>query len=101
MIVSLIEFYLSQAVTLEEATRKFEVNAHLYKGFDGLIRKTYLVSEDGKTVAGLYFWNSRAAAEKMYNSEWRERVPKLYGVEPRITWYESPMSIENEPMKAA
>ncbi|MES2907262.1 MAG: monooxygenase [Pseudomonadota bacterium] len=101
MIVTLVEFHLPQAITLEEATRKFEVNKSSYKGFDGLLRKTYLVSEDGKTVAGLYFWNSRAAAEKMYNSEWRERVPKLYGVEPKLTWYESPLSVENEPIKAA
>jgi hypothetical protein len=42
----------------------------------------YLRSEDGRGAGGVYLWETRAAAEAVYNSEWKARVKQLYGSEP-------------------
>ncbi|MCK7475929.1 MAG: YdhR family protein [Rhodopseudomonas palustris] len=48
----------------------------------GLVRKYYIRSEDGTTAGGVYFWENREAAEKVYTGEWRAFVEKLYGLGP-------------------
>ena len=57
----------------------FESSAPKYQNLPGLVRKYYVRSEDGRSAGGIYLWQSRAAAEAVYNGEWRERVEKLYG----------------------
>jgi hypothetical protein len=46
------------------------------------------------TPAGC-LWESRQAAEAVYSGEWRERVTKLYGTAPSITWFETPVIVDN------
>jgi hypothetical protein len=95
MITTLVQFQLPTALTLEEATRRFETSAPKYQNLAGLIRKYYIRSEDGRTVGGIYLWESRRAAERVYDGEWRERVEKLYGARPTITWFDSPVVVDN------
>ena len=89
MITTLVQFQLPTAITLEEATRRFETSAPKYQNLAGLIRKYYIRSEDGRIAGGIYLWESRRAAERVYDGEWRERVEKLYGASPTITWFDS------------
>jgi hypothetical protein len=44
MITTLVQFHLPAAITLEEATRRFEVSAPKYQNLAGLIRKYYIRS---------------------------------------------------------
>jgi len=69
--------------------------AHTYEGIPGLIRKYYLRSADGRTAGGVYLWESRAAAEAVYDAEWTARVEKLYGGKPTITWFDTPVVVDN------
>ena len=39
--------------------------------------------------------HTRAAAEDCYAGAWRERVRILYGVEPEIEWFETPVGVDN------
>jgi hypothetical protein len=96
MITALVQFHLPAPIPLEEATRRFETSAPHYRNLPGLIRKHYLRSEDGRIAGGIYFWETRRAAERVYDGEWRERVCKLYGVEPTITWFDSPVTVDNQ-----
>ena len=95
MITSIVQFQLPAAITLEEATRRFEASAPKYQHLPGLIRKYYLRSEDGRVAGGVYLWETRQAAERVYDGEWRERVAKLYGAQPTITWFDSPVIVDN------
>ncbi len=95
MITTLVQFRLPSPITLAEATRRFETSAPKYRNIPGLIRKYYIRSEDGCIAGGIYLWESRQAAEGVYNGEWRERVAKLYGAEPAITWFDSPLIVDN------
>ena len=44
---------------------------------------------------GVYLWESRAAAEATYSTEWREHVAKLFGGAPEITWFDTPVIVDN------
>ena len=85
MIAMLVQLEMSPPISLEDATRRFESSAPKYQNLPGLIRKHDVRSEDGRAAGGIYLWESRQAAEKVYDGEWRERVEKLYGAKPVIT----------------
>jgi hypothetical protein len=95
MITAIVQFELASAITLAEATRRFESSAPKYQNLAGLIRKYYIRSEDGRTAGGVYLWESRQAAERVYDGEWRERVAKLYGAQPKIIWFDTPVVVDN------
>ena len=96
MITTLVQFQLPSPISLAEATSRFESSAPKYQNLAGLIRKYYIRSEDGRVAGGIYLWETRAAAERVYNGEWRERVEKLYGVKPTIAWFDSPVIVDNQ-----
>lgn len=95
MITTVVQFQMSKPITLEEATRRFESSAPKYQNLPGLIRKYYIRSQDGCTAGGIYLWQSRQVAEKVYNGEWQTRVEKLYDAKPEITWFDSPVVVDN------
>lgn len=70
----------------------------VYKKVPGLIRKYFTVNETG--FGGMYLWKSRAAAEAWYTPEWRARSKATYGVEPELTYFDSPLQIENGAPKS-
>lgn len=95
MITAFVQFKLPKPATLSEVTRMFESTAPRYRNLPGLIRKYYLLAEDGVSAGGVYLWESRAEAEKLYNAEWRERVASLYGSVPTIAWFDCPVIVDN------
>ena len=97
MITAIVQFSLRQPTSLEEAARVFESTAPKYKGLRGLVRKYYLRSEDGRRAGGVYLWETRSAAEAVYTGEWKARVKQLYGSEPEISWFDTPVVVDNEP----
>lgn len=95
MITALVQFSLPKPITVAEAKAIFASTAPRYLGMDGLIRKYYVLSEDGQTAGGVYLWASRAAAERMYDGTWRAFVQEKYGTEPRLTYFETPVLVDN------
>jgi hypothetical protein len=95
MITAVVQFSLPNAVTLEEAAKMFESTAPRYKNLPGLVRKYYLRSEDGRKAGGVYLWESKAVAEKVYSGEWKARVKLLYGGEPEIIYFDTPVIVDN------
>ena len=95
MITVITTFRLPKALTREEARRIFLSTAPKYQGVAGLYRKSYVLSEDGRTAGGIYLWNSRAEAEAMYTESWKAFVREKYGTDPSVTYYESPVVVDN------
>jgi hypothetical protein len=95
MIVAITKFQLTKPVTPEEARQVFQSTAPTYRGVPGLFRKHYVVWEDGRTVGGVYLWNSRAEAEALYTESWKAFVREKYGTEPSITYLDSPVTVDN------
>ena len=61
-----------------------------------LVRKHYLLGEDGKECAGLYIWPSRQAAEAAHDTAWREAVEQRTGSPPAIRYFDLQMLLDNE-----
>ena len=95
MIVALTTFILPKPITREEARSIFLSTAPTYRGVKGLFRKHYVLSEDGSRAGGVYVWNSRAEAEAMYTDSWRTFVRQKYGTDPTVTYFESPVVVDN------
>jgi hypothetical protein len=95
MITALTSFKLPKPISREEARRIFQSTAPTYLGVKGLYRKTYIVSDDGATVGGVYLWSSRADADAMYTDAWRAFVRSKYGTEPTVTFFDSPVVVDN------
>lgn len=64
-----------------------------YQKIPGLIRKVFTVNED--SYGGLYVWANRAAAEAWFTPEFIAKVKARSGVEPQITYFDSPVQIDN------
>jgi hypothetical protein len=94
MITAITEFKLRPGTTLAKAIEIFKASVPRYAGFPGLIRKYYLYGAD-ESVKGVYLWESRAAAEKLYTAEFRKGVKERFGFEPTITFFETPIVIDN------
>ena len=95
MIVAIVTFRLPKPVSLDEITKTFQSTAPRYQGVAGLLRKNYFVSEDGRRAGGIYVWESRADAERVYTAEWRKLVESKYGTTPEVEWLHSPVMVDN------
>ncbi len=95
MITVFTTFTLPKPITREEARGIFLSTAPKYRGVQGLLRKTYVLSQDGGTAGGVYLWNSRPEAETMYTESWRAFVREKYGTDPVVTYFESPVVVDN------
>lgn len=95
MIIVFTTFTLPKPITREEARSIFLSTAPKYRGVQGLVRKHYVLSEDGVTAGGVYLWNSRPEAEAMYTEAWRSFVREKYGTDPNVSYFESPVVVDN------
>ncbi|MFL9884089.1 hypothetical protein PQR68_09225 [Paraburkholderia agricolaris] len=95
MITVITSFQLPKPITREEARSLFLSTAPKYRGVTGLLRKCYILSEDGSAGGGIYLWNSRAEAEAMYTENWRTLAREKYGADPSVTYFESPVVVDN------
>ena len=95
MITTITVFKLQKPISREEAQSIFLSTAPKYQNVPGLVRKCYILSQNGNTVGGIYLWNSRAEAESMYTESWRDYVREKYGCDPSVTYFETPVVVDN------
>lgn len=96
MITVIVNFPAPEGATVESMRDAFASTTPRYEKLPGLIRKYYLFDADASVGGGVYLWQDRAQAEAFYNAEWRERLAQKYGVSPKITFFESPVIIDND-----
>lgn len=100
-VMAIVSFQLPQQQTLEQATATFQSTAAKYLNLPGLLRKNYFLTEDGMRAGGVYVWESRQAAERMYTPEWKAFVKGKYGSEPEIVYVDTPVMVDNEQGRIA
>jgi hypothetical protein len=81
--------------TEEQAVKGGTATAPTYRGLAerGLIRKDYLNGETG--TGGVYLWDSRGSAEAWFTEELMVELTKRFGVRPRLTWYDTHVTVDN------
>ncbi|GAB1255618.1 hypothetical protein [Aurantivibrio plasticivorans] len=90
----IVNFPLGADTTVEQAKALYEASVPMYKDLPGLIRKYYLFGEGG-IGGGVYLWESREAAEAVYTDEWKKGLTERLGAEPTVTYFSSPVIIDN------
>ncbi len=95
MITALVQIKLPEPMTVDKAQTVFAETAPKYRDIPGLIRKYYLLSEDGETAGGVYLWQSRADAEQLYTDDWKAFIEQKYGTTPSVTYFASPVIVDN------
>jgi hypothetical protein len=96
MIVAIVNFQLPPDVTAEQARKLYAESAPRYRAMKGLVRKYYLWDAERHIGGGVYLWESRAAADAVYTAEWKASIAARYGAAPAITFFESPVIVDNE-----
>jgi hypothetical protein len=95
MVTAFVQFKLPSAMSRDQAKEVFMSTAPKYQAAPGLIRKYYLLSEDGGTAGGVYLWQSSEDAESLYTKEWKNFVKDKYGAEPTVVYFHSPIVVDN------
>jgi hypothetical protein len=94
MIVAVVNFALPAPLTSDEARAMFETSAPNYQNVDGLRRKHFIISDDGRTAGGVYLWDSREQAGALYDEAWRDRLIAKYGAPPTVSYFDSPVTVD-------
>jgi hypothetical protein len=95
MITALVQIKLPEPMAKNKAKDVFAGTAPKYREVKGLVRKYYLLSEDGATAGGVYLWKSRDAAERLYTDDWKTFIMQKYGTKPSVTYFDSPVIVDN------
>jgi hypothetical protein len=95
MITAIVQFTLPQPISREKGKEIFSGTAPKYRQIPGLLRKYYILSEDGRTAGGIYLWKSRKEAEALYNEDWRKFIKEKYQTDPLVTYFETPVIVDN------
>jgi hypothetical protein len=95
MITAIVRFKLPAPLDAAKAAELFRNSAPKYRGLEGLVRKYYLFDAESRTGGGCYLWESREAAERVYNAEWRKMITERYGAPPEISFFETPVIVDN------
>jgi len=79
----------------EMAVKGGTSTAPTYRGLakKRLIRKDYLNGENG--TGGVYLRDSRGSAEAWFTEERVAELTKRFGVRPRLTWYDTYVTVDN------
>lgn len=96
MILELVLFKSPQNKSRSEILEDAKHTLARWQANPDLIRKHYLLSEDGLEGGGVYIWPSREAAEKGHDDEWRASVEKRTGSQPVIRYFDLLMLLDNK-----
>jgi hypothetical protein len=94
VIVAIVRFPLGQSMSADDVRASYEASAPTYQKLPGLLRKHYLRAEDGSVGGGVYLWETKAAAEAVYDDAWRRRLSERFGEPPTVEYFESPVTVE-------
>jgi hypothetical protein len=95
VITAIVRFPLPAAVTADQYREMCRHAAPDFRKPAGLLSKQFLLAEDGRGGGGVYLWESREAAEAFYTAGFRAIIRERFGVEPQITYFETPVVVDN------
>ena len=95
MITAIVRFKLPASIDAARAAELFRGSVPKYRSLAGLVRKYYLYDAESHTGGGCYLWENREAAERFYNAEWRRLITENYGSPPELSFFETPVIIDN------
>ncbi|MCL4801276.1 MAG: YdhR family protein [Burkholderiales bacterium] len=95
MITELVLFDLPQGMTREEVVAGMRKVAPAWRQNPELVRKNFLYDPERGQAGGVYTWPSVAAAQRGHDEAWRKRIREMYGADPVIRYFETPVLVDN------
>jgi hypothetical protein len=95
MITSITRFQLPPGVPAEAIKNSYREVAPKFKNPPGLLRKYFLISEDGKIGGGVYLWNSIEEARTFSEGVIRPMIREKFKLEASIEYFEVPVVVDN------
>jgi len=96
MITAVVKIKKPDSLTLGQYKESVQKIAGNFQGVPNLIRKNFLFSDTEGCAGGIYTWESKEAAESFYAGAWLDNIRNTFGVEPEITYFETPLIVDNE-----
>ena len=95
MIIELVTFRAPPGADWDTILSEARLTIPRWRANRDLVRKHYVVSQDGAECGGVYIWPDRAAAEAAHDAAWRASVEKRTGAAPSIVYYDLMMVLDN------
>ena len=96
MITELVLFNLPVGLTRAQVVAGMHATAAAWRANTELVRKNYLYDAANRQAGGAYLWPSVEAAQRGHDAAWRARIKEMYGSEPVIRYFETPLIVDNE-----
>lgn len=95
MTTAIIQFPLPPGAPLDAVKSGFLEVAPFFQGPPGLLRKYFILSNDGTIGGGVYLWASQQTAHAFSEATIRPMIKERFHVEPSITYFETPVVVDN------
>jgi len=87
MFTATVRYKLPSHIDYAACREHFHKIAPGFQQVKGLISKHFIWSESG-WAGGVYQWETREDAERLYGGAWRDGIVERYGMQPQIEYYE-------------
>ncbi len=95
MITELVLFDLPAGISREQVVEGMRATATAWRANAELVRKNYLYDAANGKAGGAYLWPSIEAAQRGHDAAWRARIKAMYGNEPVIRYFDTPLIVDN------
>lgn len=95
MITTITRFPLPGKFTVEQARESFLKAVPGLQAVPGLLRKQFLLAEDGQSAGGVYLWRDRASAESFEKNILIDSIRNQFGTTPTVTYFDTPVTLDN------
>jgi hypothetical protein len=89
-VATLVTIPIPDAISRDKLVEKFKEAAPTYQKIDGLMRKYFIITDDGK-FGGVYLWRDQASADAWFTPAWAEQVKNLFGRAATLEWFDIPV----------
>lgn len=96
MIVELVTFKAPPGADWDDILKDARAVIPRWRANPDLVRKHFLLSDDGRECGGLYVWPTREAAEAAHDAAWRAGIERRTGAPPTIRYFQLQMLLDNE-----
>ena len=96
MTTAIIQYPLPPGAPMDAVKSGFLEVAPFFQSPPGLLRKYFLLSDDGARGGGVYLWTSRQTARDFSEGTIRPMIKEKCHVEPSITYFETPVIVDKQ-----
>jgi hypothetical protein len=95
MTATITRFPLPRGIEIAAVKKGFLEVAPKFQDAPGLLRKYFLISQDGKFGGGVYLWKSMEQARRFSEEVLRPMIEETFNAEPSIVYYDAPLIVDN------